>query len=137
MPVHVVLSFAFKQVHKQNILYALPFTCLSYALPFKMHCLIAIKQMLCHDVTGLDMSNLAAMFGAGEALGEFAGGTPPVQDPETAYASQLTQLQARCSHHDSVLHCETCSWHPSGYCMHTYASICLQCCTRQQSTVCK
>lgn len=61
-------------------------------------CLIAIEEMLCHDMTGMDMSNLAAMFGAGEALGEFAaggGGVPPVQDPESAYASQLTQLQAR------------------------------------------
>lgn len=69
-----------------------------------MHCevhgLIAVKKVMCYDMTGLDMSNLASMFGAGQALGEFGGGgggggVPPVQDPETAYASQLTQLQAR------------------------------------------
>lgn len=41
------------------------------------------------------MSNLAAMFGGGAGLGGLAAGVPPVQDPETAYASQLTQLQAR------------------------------------------
>ena len=68
-----------------------------YALPSEMHRLIAIQQVLCYDMTGMDMSNLASMFGGGQALGEFGGGSgvPPVQDPESAYASQLTQLQAR------------------------------------------
>lgn len=44
------------------------------------------------------MSSLAAMFGGGGDAGGFGGlggGAPPVEDPETAYASQLTQLQAR------------------------------------------
>ena len=44
------------------------------------------------------MSNLAAMFGGGGGAGGFGGlggGVPPVEDPEAAYASQLTQLQAR------------------------------------------
>lgn len=49
---------------------------------------------MCHVMAGLDMSNLAAMFGGGAGLGGLAAGAPPVQDPETAYASQLTQLQA-------------------------------------------
>ena len=52
------------------------------------------------SLAGMDMSSLAAMFGGGGGgglggggLGGVAGGVPPVADPETAYASQLTQLQ--------------------------------------------
>ena len=92
------------------------FSAFLYALPPEVHRLIAIEQLLCPDVTGLDRSNLAAMFGAGGGLGELPGGVPPVQDPETAYASELTQLQARCSHNDTVLQCETSIWKR----MHTY-----------------
>ena len=49
---------------------------------------------------GMDMSALAAMFGGAGGGGGFGaalgGGAPPVADPETAYASQLTQLQVGC-----------------------------------------
>lgn len=51
-----------------------------------------------HGFAGLNMSSLAAMFGGGGEAGGFGGlggGAPPVEDPETAYASQLIQLQAR------------------------------------------
>lgn len=58
------------------------------------------------------MSSLAAMFGgSGEAggFGGLGGGAPPVEDPETAYASQLTQLQARLL--ECILHCKQAPWH--------------------------
>ena len=55
-------------------------------------------MVMYHVTTGLDMSNLAAMFGGGAGLGGLPAGVPPVQDPETAYASQLTQLQAGIAH---------------------------------------
>ncbi len=47
---------------------------------------------------GGDMSGLAALLGGGGGggfggFGGGGGGVPPVADPETAYASQLTQLQ--------------------------------------------
>ena len=47
---------------------------------------------------GGDMAGLAALLGGGGGggfggLGGGGGGVPPVADPETAYASQLTQLQ--------------------------------------------
>lgn len=52
------------------------------------------------SLAGMDMSSLAAMFGGGGGgglggggLGGLGGGVPPVADAETAYASQLTQLQ--------------------------------------------
>lgn len=60
----------------------------------KLHHLTSINKVMYHVMAGLDMSNLAAMFGGGGGLGGLAAGAPPVQDPETAYASQLTQLQA-------------------------------------------
>ena len=58
--------------------------------------LVACKLTL-YGFAGLNMSSLAAMFGGGGEAGGFGGlggGAPPVEDPETAYASQLTQLQA-------------------------------------------
>lgn len=43
------------------------------------------------------MGGLAALLGGGGggAFGGFGSGVPPVADPETTYASQLTQLQVR------------------------------------------
>ena len=47
-------------------------------------------------VAGRDTGGLAALLGGGGgggAFGGFGSGVPPVADPETTYASQLTQLQ--------------------------------------------
>ena len=76
------------------------------------------------------MGGLAAMLGGGAGgFGGLGGGAPPVADPETAYASQLTQLQvyipacaiAKCGNHaDVVFHCKrkdtcsSCSQHHEG-----------------------
>ncbi len=47
------------------------------------------------------MAGLAALLGGGGGggggFGGMGGGVPPVADPETAYASQLTQLQVGTS----------------------------------------
>ena len=49
-------------------------------------------------IAGGDMNALASLFGGGAGGGGFGGmgsGVPPVADPETTYASQLTQLQVK------------------------------------------
>lgn len=56
-------------------------------------------------MAGGDMGGLAALLGGGGGgFGGLGGGVPPVADPETTYASQLTQLQVGSSVNYSFSH---------------------------------
>lgn len=64
------------------------------------------------------MGGLAALLGGGGGgFGGLGAGVPPVADPETAYASQLTQLQVGSSVNNAFSHAMYMSLLPgSGTC---------------------